>query len=162
VTVRSGKTWTHPRTGTRLDLNGLIAMLNEEASRLAAKLGGSIRLTAKGIDLRPRLQTERAATRKPGRTTPKKSAAKKQDATKKAEAKKPETKQPSPPKKKQRGPAPKKSGSKRPRRAILRRCFGSSRDHWHTPMSLLRNGARARQLVGHSMDRGDFLWLSVR
>jgi hypothetical protein len=115
VTVRSGKTWTHPRSGTRLDLNGLIAMLNEEASRLAAKLGGSIRLMAKGIDLRPRLQTERATTRKPGRTTPKKSAAKKRGATKKAAAKKAATKRPSPPKKKHRGPAPKKSGSKRPR-----------------------------------------------
>lgn len=115
VTVRSGKTWTHPRSGTRLDLNGLIAMLNEEASRLAAKLGGSIRLMAKGIDLRPRLQTERATTRKPGRTTPKKSAAKKRGATKKAAAKKAATKRPSPSKKKHRGPAPKKSGSKRPR-----------------------------------------------
>ena len=67
VTVRSGKTWTHPKNRKRLDLNGLIAMLNEEGNRLAAKLGGSIRLMAKGLDLRPRLQTERATTGKQGR-----------------------------------------------------------------------------------------------
>jgi hypothetical protein len=61
VTLASDKTWTHPETGKQLDFDGLIAMLNEEASRLSDELGGSARLMAKGLDLRPRLKTERAA-----------------------------------------------------------------------------------------------------
>lgn len=114
VTVRSGKTWTHPKNGKRLDLNGLIAMLNEEANRLAAKLGGSIRLMAKGLDLRPRLQTERATTGKQGKPKPKKSAVKKQGASKKkAATKKTTTKWPTPQKKKRQRYAPKESGSRR-------------------------------------------------
>jgi hypothetical protein len=36
-------------------------MLNEEADRLAADLGGSVRLIAKGLDLRPRLPPENVA-----------------------------------------------------------------------------------------------------
>jgi hypothetical protein len=75
VTIRSNKTWAHPDSGVRLDLAGLIAMLNEEAAQLTAELGGSIRLMAKGLDLRPRLKTERAATAKkrtPRKPTPRK------------------------------------------------------------------------------------------
>jgi hypothetical protein len=60
VTIASDKTWRHPHTKKHLDFNGLIAMLNEEASRLSLELGGSVRLMAKGLDLQPRLQTERA------------------------------------------------------------------------------------------------------
>jgi hypothetical protein len=62
VTICTEKSWKHPTTGNRIGLNGLIAMLNEEAHRLTYKLGGTIRLMAKGLDLRPRLKTERAAT----------------------------------------------------------------------------------------------------
>jgi hypothetical protein len=86
VTIRSNKTWTHPETRTRLDLGGLIAMLNEEASRLTAELGGSIRLMAKGLDLRPRLKTERAATAKRKKSKPRKSVPKAKKAIKKTGA----------------------------------------------------------------------------
>jgi hypothetical protein len=64
VTIAADKTWTHPDTGKLLDFGGLIAMLNDEANRLSAELGGSARLMAKGLDLRPRLKTERAARAK--------------------------------------------------------------------------------------------------
>jgi hypothetical protein len=84
VTIRSNKTWTHG--GVRLDLSGLIAMLNEEASRLTAELGGSIRLMARGLDLRPRLKTERAATAKLKKRKPRKPTRTVKKATKKAAA----------------------------------------------------------------------------
>jgi hypothetical protein len=67
VSVSTNKMWTHPDNGKRLDLNGLIAMLNDEAGRLTSELSGSIRLMASGLDLRPRLKTERAAASKPER-----------------------------------------------------------------------------------------------
>jgi len=65
VTIASNKTWRHPDTKKSLDFDGLITMLNEEANRLSLELGGSARLMAKGLDLRPRLLTERAAKAKP-------------------------------------------------------------------------------------------------
>jgi hypothetical protein len=64
VTIAADKTWTHPDTGKQLDFDGLIVMLNDEANRLSAELGGSVRLMAKGLDLTPRLKTERAAKTK--------------------------------------------------------------------------------------------------
>lgn len=66
ITIASDKTWPHSDTNKTLDFAGLIAMLNEEANRLSLKLGGSVRLMAKGLDLRPRLLTERAAKQKQG------------------------------------------------------------------------------------------------
>jgi len=65
VTIASDRTWRHPDTNKPLDFEALIAMLNEEASRLTLELGGSVRLMAKGLDLRPRPLTERAAKSKP-------------------------------------------------------------------------------------------------
>lgn len=111
VTIRSDKTWTHPENRTRLELNGLIAMLNEEASRLTAELGGSIRLMAKGLDLRPRLQTERATTRNPKKRKSKKPAAKNRGATQKKAA----TEQPTSRKKKHQRRVSKKAELKRSR-----------------------------------------------
>lgn len=61
ITVSSSRHWNHPDTNERLDLSGLIAFLNEEADRLSCELGGAIKLFAKGIDLQPRLPTEREA-----------------------------------------------------------------------------------------------------
>ncbi|WP_038972202.1 ATP-binding protein [Bradyrhizobium genomosp. III] len=61
ISVASDRTWRHPDTGKKLDLDGLVAMLNEEADRIAADLGGSVRLSAKGLDLRPRLPPENVA-----------------------------------------------------------------------------------------------------
>jgi hypothetical protein len=60
ITIASHKRWRHPDTNKPLDFDGLIAMLNEEANRLSLQLGGSVRLMAKGLDLRPRLLTGRA------------------------------------------------------------------------------------------------------
>lgn len=64
VSCATDRTWVHPDTRENLDLAGLIVMLDEEAERLAAELGGSVRIMAKGLDLRPRLKPERAAKSK--------------------------------------------------------------------------------------------------
>lgn len=63
ITIKSPRTWLHPDTGTVLDLAGLTNMLNEEANRIEQEMGGSLRLTARGLDLQPRLSTERAKSR---------------------------------------------------------------------------------------------------
>ncbi|MBJ6718832.1 ATP-binding protein [Bacillus sp. PR5] len=63
ITIKSPRTWLHPDTGTVLDLAGLTNMLNEEANRIEQEMGGSLRLTARGLDLQPRLSTERAKPR---------------------------------------------------------------------------------------------------
>lgn len=64
ITIASDKHWKHPNTGARIDFDGLIALLTEEAERLSQELGGAAKLMAKGIDLRPRLTTERKARSK--------------------------------------------------------------------------------------------------
>lgn len=58
VTVASNRTWEHPDTGEMLDINGLRAMLEDEADRIVDELGGSVRVAAKVLDLRPRLASE--------------------------------------------------------------------------------------------------------
>lgn len=55
VTVRSGRTWDHPETGKALDIDGLRKMLEHEAGAIEDEMGGSLRLFAKVLDLRPRL-----------------------------------------------------------------------------------------------------------
>ena len=161
VTVRSGKTWTHPKNRKRLDLSGLIAMLNEEANRLAAKLGGSIRLMAKGLDLRPRLQTERATTGKQGKPKPKKSAAKKQGASKKkAATKKAATRRPTPQKKSDSDPGVRNRDLKDPDEPFRAVYWCITRPSaYGSRCRPLRNGVRARELLSHSIDHGNFLWL---
>jgi len=64
ITVNSSRTWLHPETGATLDLAGLIAMLNEEAARIEQEMGGSLRLTVRGVDLQPRLSTEHGKSRR--------------------------------------------------------------------------------------------------
>jgi hypothetical protein len=59
ISVNSDRQWVHPDTGKRLDLDGLIAFLNVEADRLMQERGRSIRIIAKGLDLRSRLTKER-------------------------------------------------------------------------------------------------------
>jgi hypothetical protein len=61
ISIASDKRWKHPDTNAILDFDGLIALLNEEAERLSAELGGAAKLMAKGMDLRPRLSTEKRA-----------------------------------------------------------------------------------------------------
>jgi hypothetical protein len=58
VTISKDRKWEHPKARRRLDFEGLIAVLNEEAERLSKALGGTVKLMAKGLDLRPRLTTE--------------------------------------------------------------------------------------------------------
>lgn len=60
ITVNSQRIWKHPETNNNMNLEALIEMLNEEARQIEQKMGGSLRLIARGLDLRPRLPTERA------------------------------------------------------------------------------------------------------
>jgi len=57
VTVATDRGWEHPGTGETLDIQGLLAMLSAEASRIASKLGDSLRIAVKVLDLRPRLSS---------------------------------------------------------------------------------------------------------
>jgi hypothetical protein len=59
VTVATERTWQHPDTGGTLDIVGLIEMLNDEARNISLEMCGDLRLMAKGLDLRPRLATEK-------------------------------------------------------------------------------------------------------
>ena len=59
VTISSDKGWEHPDSGQQLDFGSLIVMLDESAVALANDLAGSVRLCVRGLDLRPRLMTER-------------------------------------------------------------------------------------------------------
>lgn len=59
ISVNSNRIWQHPETRQPLAFEDLIAFLNLEARKLEAEMGGSVRLAVKGLDLRPRLLTER-------------------------------------------------------------------------------------------------------
>jgi hypothetical protein len=61
ITATGNRTWQHPRTNQTIDLEGLVAMLSEEATRVVAEMGGSLRLCVRGLDLRPRLTSEAMA-----------------------------------------------------------------------------------------------------
>jgi hypothetical protein len=64
--ITSGKrVWRNPDTNAVMDLTELIAMLNLDAARIVEEMGGSLRLMARGLDLRPRLCTE--AQKRPGK-----------------------------------------------------------------------------------------------
>ena len=74
VTVNATRNWDHPDTGVKLDIGGLVAMLQAEADAVNKEFLGLRRVTARVLDLRPRLGTEKAATSamKPRGTTGKK------------------------------------------------------------------------------------------
>jgi hypothetical protein len=62
ITVSTNKKWSHPTNkGRKLDFPSLIAFLQGEADRVASNLGGNSRLLVRGLDLRPRLTTEKKA-----------------------------------------------------------------------------------------------------
>jgi hypothetical protein len=61
VTIAKDREWEDPKTRKRLDFEALIALLSEKAKRLSEELGGAAKLMAKGLDLRPRLATEKKA-----------------------------------------------------------------------------------------------------
>ncbi len=58
VTIAKDRGWAHPKTGIRIGFEELMIVLNEEADRISKELGGTAKLMAKGLDLRPRLGTE--------------------------------------------------------------------------------------------------------
>jgi hypothetical protein len=92
VTLRSNKSWRHPDNGKQLDFDNLLAMLNREASRLTSELGGTIRLMARGIDLRPRLKTEKETAKKSKRAAKKKPRTPKRAAKALKSSRKPKSK----------------------------------------------------------------------
>jgi hypothetical protein len=59
VTIAKDRHWDHPKTGEKVGFAELVALLNGEAERLSKELGGTAKLMAKGLDLRPRLLTEK-------------------------------------------------------------------------------------------------------
>jgi hypothetical protein len=59
VTIAMDRKWDHPKTGKKIGFDSLIAVLHEEAERLSQELGGAAKLMVKGLDLRPRLTTEK-------------------------------------------------------------------------------------------------------
>jgi hypothetical protein len=63
VTIARDREWNHPKTGKRIVFEELMTVLNEEAERLSKELGGTAKLMAKGLDLRPRLGPERRHVR---------------------------------------------------------------------------------------------------
>jgi hypothetical protein len=63
VTIARERKWDHPITGERIGFEQLMVVLNEEAERLSREIGG-VSLMAKGLDLRPRLKTEKQAQSK--------------------------------------------------------------------------------------------------
>lgn len=64
ITLAKNRTWNHPDGNARLDFPTLIKFLNEEADKVTTEFRGTIRVGVKGIDLRPRLPTEKQTRRK--------------------------------------------------------------------------------------------------
>ena len=59
ITIGTNRRWKHPDTGEVLDFAGVIEMLNQEARRIMDGFGGALRVSAYGLDLRPRIGSER-------------------------------------------------------------------------------------------------------
>lgn len=68
VTIAKDREWDHPTSGERIGFEELMVVLNEEAERLSKELGGTAKLMAKGLDLRPRLSPEKKSRTKSGKT----------------------------------------------------------------------------------------------
>lgn len=62
VTVNNNRTWQHPDSNESLDISGLESMLQAAASKIVTEMGGILLITARVLDLRPRLLTEKAST----------------------------------------------------------------------------------------------------
>ncbi|MDF0605194.1 hypothetical protein HZU77_005935 [Neisseriaceae bacterium TC5R-5] len=58
ITRVSKEYWIDPKSKKHLSFDRLIELLNEEAQSIQQQLGQQLRLTVKGLDLRPRLATE--------------------------------------------------------------------------------------------------------
>ncbi|MFK5913545.1 MAG: hypothetical protein QM484_04150 [Woeseiaceae bacterium] len=59
VTIAKNRTWKHPDTDKNLDILELESFLKEEALSVAKEMGFVLRVSARIIDLRPRLPTEK-------------------------------------------------------------------------------------------------------
>ncbi len=59
VTVSKDREWEHPATGAKIDFDTLIRILNAEAERISLELSGTVKLMARGLDLRRRIGTEK-------------------------------------------------------------------------------------------------------
>ena len=55
ITISRERKWEHPHTGKNLSFAELMEVLKEEAETISRELGGTVKLMAKGLDLRPRL-----------------------------------------------------------------------------------------------------------
>ena len=58
VTIAKERQWDHPLTGKRIGFDELMNVLQDEAEAISRELGGTAKLMAKGLDLRPRLGRE--------------------------------------------------------------------------------------------------------
>lgn len=65
ISLSRNRHWNHPASGEGMDFGALIDWLNAEAQNLVDQLGGTVRITVRGLDLRPRLATERVAPVRP-------------------------------------------------------------------------------------------------
>jgi len=68
ISLATERTWLHPETQQKMGFNELIEFLNAEARKLETEMGGSVRLLAKGLDLRPRLAVSRRGVPTPMRS----------------------------------------------------------------------------------------------
>ncbi len=59
VTITKTRTWDHPDTNESLDVLGLESVLQEEASKIVREMGSALQISARILDLRPRLPTEK-------------------------------------------------------------------------------------------------------
>ncbi|WMT73935.1 hypothetical protein [Bradyrhizobium sp. Ash2021] len=59
VTIAKERNWDHPKSGKQINFDQLMIVLSEECERLSLELGGEVKLMAKGLNLCPRLKTER-------------------------------------------------------------------------------------------------------
>ena len=64
VTIARERKWDHPKTGKEIDFDELMTVLNDEAEQLSKDLGGEIKLMVKGLNLLPRLGTEKQKSSK--------------------------------------------------------------------------------------------------
>jgi hypothetical protein len=55
VTIAHDREWQHPVAGGRIDFDELMRVLNDEAQAISRELGGTVKMIAKELDLRPRL-----------------------------------------------------------------------------------------------------------
>ncbi len=60
MTLAEDKTWKHPDDQRKIDVDGLLGLLNNEADRVQAASGGTILVAVHFLDLRPRLRPERS------------------------------------------------------------------------------------------------------